>query len=94
MVQDAEGATYRVAITDPARASLERGGATQLLHELFEPRDHRLLVSLEGDGWKSTKPVAIAFAPVRDHLTFLEIDASAYDPAAPEGALATKSWTR
>ena len=94
VVQDADGATYRVAIADAARASLARGGATELMHELFEPRDHRLLVSLEGDGWKSTKPVAIALAPVRDKLTFLEIDATGYDPAAAEGALATKSWTR
>lgn len=94
ILQDADGATYRVAIEDTARQSLVRGGATQLLHELFEPRDHRLLVSLEGDGWKSAKPVEIAFGPERDRLTFLEIDVSGYDPAAPEGVLATKSWTR
>jgi hypothetical protein len=94
VLQDADGPTYRVALPDEARQSLARGGATEVLHELFEPRDHRLMVSFEGDGWRSAAPAEIALGPTRDRLTFLEIDASSYDPAAAQAALATKTWTR
>jgi hypothetical protein len=94
VVQDVDGATYRIELAPPARQALARGGDAELLHERFEPRDHLLLVSFEGYGWRSAQPVRVMLSPPRDQLTFLEIDASRYDPAAPEGVLATKSWTR
>jgi hypothetical protein len=92
VLEDPDGATYRVTLTDDARESLARGGATELAHELVEPRPHRFLVSLEGDGWTSARPAEIALAPARDRLTFLELDVSTYDPANP--VLATSIWTR
>ena len=92
VLDDPDGATYRVALSEDARASLAQGGAAELAHELVEPRAHRLLITLEGDGWSSARPVEVALEPARDRLTFLELDASAYDPSAP--ALATSIWTR
>lgn len=92
VLDDPDGATYRVTLSDDARDSLVRGGATELAHELVEPRGHRFLVSLEGDGWTSARPAEIALVPERDRLTFLELDVSAYDPSNP--VLATSIWTR
>jgi hypothetical protein len=94
VLEDPDGATYRIGLAEDARASLARGAAAELMHELVEPRSHRFLVSLAGDGWVSAQPVEIAIEPLRDHLTFLEIDASDYDPAAPGAVLPASTWTR
>jgi hypothetical protein len=94
VLEDPDGATYRIALPEEARASLARGAAAELVHELVEPRSHRFLVSLAGDGWASAQPVEIAIQPQRDRLTFLELDASNYDPAAPGAALPASTWTR
>jgi hypothetical protein len=94
VVEEANGPTYRVDLTDAARESLARGAATEVFHELVEPRAHRLLVTLEGDGWASAAPVEVALEPARDRLTFLELDVAGYDPAPGGAPPPVTSWTR
>jgi len=94
VIEDVDGPTYRVDLPDAARSSLARGAATQLLHELVEPRAHVWRLTFEGDGWRSAAPVEIPLDPARDRLTFLELHVAGYDLAAGGGPPPSSSWTR
>lgn len=93
-VADLDGPTWQVDLTEAARSSLIQGGATQVLHELLEPRQHTLSLSLAGDGWASTTPIDIPLDPERDRLTFLEVDVSGWNAAAQAVPPPVKAWTR
>ena len=93
-LSDADGPTYTVELTDAARSSLIQGGATQVVHELVEPRPHTLSLSMEGDGWTSVTPIEIPLEPERDRLTFLEVDVTDWNPATSTAPPPVTAWTR
>lgn len=92
-VADADGPTWQVELTEAARSSLVQGGATQVLHELMEPRPHVLSLSMEGEGWAAAAPIEIPLDPERDRLTFLEVDVTGWSAAAAVPP-PVKAWTR
>ena len=93
VLEDDTGERVRVAIGPEERDSLLRGGTTELFHELVEPRLHVWKLSIEDPAWTGRAPWEIPLEPERDRLTFLEVDLTGMDPAAPSNPI-TKSWVR
>lgn len=84
----------RLDLTAEQRASLEEGGIAQLFHEFVEPRRHTYLIAFEGNGWGDTDPASVTIDVERDHMTFLEIDASQLDRNLDAMGLLTSVWSR
>ncbi|GJM43602.1 MAG: hypothetical protein DHS20C21_04440 [Gemmatimonadota bacterium] len=93
VLADPSGETVRVSLSEAAVASLARGGSVELMHELVEPREHTLEISLVGEAWTG-QSWSVPFEPARDRLTFLELDASRVDPAVAESQVTARHWTR
>jgi hypothetical protein len=89
-----DGDAAHIGLSEPDRLSLAAGGATELLHELVEPRRQTLAISLQGDGWTQAAPWEVVVEPERDRITFLELDLDGVDPADPGADVATRTWTR
>lgn len=90
-----EQGTYHAVDLDPTdRKALRRGGVAQVLHRYVEPRDHLYSLAFTGAGWDSLPAVAVPVAAARDRITFLELDLSRLDPAAPARGLDARTWER
>ncbi len=90
---DPDGDDFRVALGEPDRLALERGGTIELSHRLAEPRAHRLSVRLEGSGAVPAGEWPVALDLARDRLTFVEIDLGGFDPEAGV-PLPVRNWVR
>jgi hypothetical protein len=94
VVRDPDGETARLALPPDVAAALERGGVAQALHAFVEPREHRLEVRVEGDGWAGDAPALLTLAPERDRLTFLELDLAGLDPSHGASGIRTSVWVK
>ncbi len=93
VLADPVGETVHVSLSGAAGVALARGGSVELLHELVEPREHVLEISLIGEAWEG-RSWTVPFEPARDRLTFLELDASGLDPARADSRVTARHWTR
>jgi len=89
-----ESNVVRVGLAPEQRTSLEQGGIAQIYHEFVEPRELVFSVSFTGKTWTESEPVEVTVEPVRDRLTFLELDLSQLNANREALGLLTSIWYR
>ncbi len=87
-----DGTTLSAALTSEQRATLEQGGAVQVLHRFVEPREQVVQLTLSGASWPDGDAGYVTLEPARDRVTLLQLDLTSLVPAQGAPAIAATTW--
>jgi hypothetical protein len=87
-----EGESLWVALDEPTKESLNRGGIAQIFQGFVEPRSQWIEVGLGGGGWEGSEHGFLEIEPQRDRLTLVELDLGAVARSTGVMGLTARAW--
>ena len=79
-------------LTGPQQESLRQGGLLEIFHGAVEPREQVVQVTIFGSAWPAGTSGYMTLDPLRDRLTFLQLDLSAVQPAQGGASVQARTW--